>query len=615
MTKILLLLWIISTASVAADWPDYGKDAGGSRYSPLHQIDRANIAHLHEAWQYHTAALEPETPLNQKAAFEATPILVDGTLYLSTPYDRVIALDPATGRERWHFDPDIDRKKSYSEVTSRGVAAWRDPQSGDRRIFIGTVDARLIALDAATGKPCADFGDKGQIDLTKDVLLRDFGNYQVTSPPAIAGNLVIVGSSIGDNRAAALERGIVRAYDARTGRLAWTWDPIPWGDKNSPRTGAANAWSMLSVDEARDLVFIPTGSASPDFYGGLRPGDGKWADSVVALRASTGQIVWGFQVVHHDLWDYDVASQPVLLTYRGKPAVAVTTKMGELFVLDRVTGKPLEPVAERKVPQAHVPGEEPSPTQPFSRFPFLVPNTLKPEDAWGLTPEERQWCRDRIASLENEGIFTPPSLEGIIEFPGNAGGVNWGSAAIDPKRGTLVVNTDRLPFLVKLIPRDQLPGERLKAQENRLRGEFGAQAGTPYAMYREPLLSPKFHLPCNPPPWGTVTAVDLKARKIAWEAPLGSMGKGLPAGSINLGGPMITAGGLVFSASGMDPYLHAFDIETGKEIWKAELPAAAQATPMTYSVGGKQYIVICAGGHGKLGSKQGDSVVAFSLGK
>ena len=617
---IALLIIVISFGLEAADWPSYGNDAGGMRYSALDQIARGNVSRLKVAWEYHTGALATESGLNRKAAFEATPILVDGTLYLSTPFDQVIALDAATGKERWKYDPAVDRSHNYSEVTSRGVSMWRDSKSGKRRIFLGTIDARLIALDAETGKPCVDFGDGGQVDLTRDVMLRDRGDYQVTSPATIAGDLVITGSSIGDNRAVSVERGIVRAFDARTGQLKWTWDPIPWSNDKSTmmgtgKTGAANAWSIFSLDASRDLVFIPTGSASPDFYGGLRPGAGKWADSVVALRASTGKFVWGFQVVHHDLWDYDVASQPVLFTFEGKPAVAITTKMGNLFVLDRTSGKPLRDVTERKTPQAHVEGEELSPTQPFSSYPPLAPQKLSAEDAWGRTPEERKWCRDRIAGLMNEGIFSAPSIEGTLSYPGNVGGVNWGGAAVDEARGILVANTNRIPYLLKLIPREKLASERTAARDNRLEGEFGTQAGTPYAMYREPLMAPNHRGLCNAPPWGTVTAMDLKAGKILWETPLGSMQAGAPAGSPNLGGPIITAGGLVFTAAAMDTYLRAFDIETGQEIWKGALPASAQATPMTYSVGGKQFVVICAGGHGKLGTKQGDAVVAFALGQ
>ena len=617
---VLLLALSAGLALGADDWPAYGRDAGGTRFSALQQIHTGNVAALKVAWIYHTRALDPESDLNHKAAFEATPILFEGSLYLSTPFDQVIALNPTTGAERWRYDPDVDRGAGYSEVTSRGVSAWTDrkakPQSACRsRIFIGTIDARLIALDALTGKPCQDFGAHGAVDLTRGIELRDRGDYQVTSPPAIAADLVITGSSIGDNRAVDVERGVVRAFDARTGKLRWTWDPIPWAAKQNPRTGAGNAWSVFSVDQERGLVFIPTGSASPDFYGGGRPGDNAWANSVVALRVATGELVWGFQVVHHDLWDYDVAAQPSLIEFHNRPAVALTTKMGNVFVLDRETGKPLHMVEERPVPQSNVPGEKTWPTQPFSSFPPLVPQRVTPDDAWGLTPETREQCRAMIASLHSEGIFTPPSVEGIIQTPGNVGGVNWGSAAIDPQRGLLVANTNRLPFAVRLIPREKLKEEYNQAEKNRLQGEFGAQQKVPYAMYRDPLLGGPNRVPCTAPPWGALVALDLNAGKIRWEAPLGYMAPGLPAGSVNLGGPIATAGGLIFTGAARDNYLRAFDIETGREIWKADLPASAQATPMTYSAGGRQYVVICAGGHGKLGSKQGDAVVAFALGK
>ncbi len=605
-------------------WPNYGNDAGGSRYSPLTQIDRSNVGQLRVAWTYRTGALDAKTELNHKAAFEATPILVDGKLFLSTPYDHVIALDPRSGEKLWEFDPKLDLTHDYSEVTSRGVSAWRDGrakagQACALRIFVGTLDARLIALDGQTGKPCSDFGSQegakggtqGQVDLTRDVNLRDVGNYQVTSATSIAGDLVIVGSSIGDNRAVELERGIVRAFDARSGKVRWTWDPIPWAKDTTPRTGAGNAWSTISVDAERDLVFIPTGSASPDYFGGVRKGDNKWADSVVALRASTGAFVWGFQVVHHDLWDYDVASQPALFTWKDNtPAIAITTKMGRVFVLNRITGKPLFPVEEQAVPKSDIPGEEAWPTQPSGIS--LVPEGLKPGDAFGFTPEGKQWCEDRIKASRSEGIFTPPSLQGTLVFPGNAGVVNWGSSAFDPQRHLLIVNTNHLAMWVQLIERDQLAGIYSDREKNRMTGEFARQTGAPYAMYREPFVSPKGP-PCTAPPWGTTTAVDLFSGKKVWDVPLGSYSAVLQTGTVNFGGPIVTAGGVVFTAAAMDNYLRAFDADTGKEIWKFELPASGQATPMTYSVNGKQYLVIAAGGHGKLGTKQGDYVLAFTL--
>jgi quinoprotein glucose dehydrogenase len=619
----LFLLGFVSSVCAQSipesSWPTYANDPGGTRYSPLQQINRGNVAQLRVAWTYRTGALphDPEE-LDHKAAFEATPILVDGKLFLSTPYDHVIALNPETGAKIWEFDPKLELPYGASEVTSRGVSAWRDRTAKAGRpcalrVFIGTLDARLIALDGDTGKPCADFGEDGEVELTVGVKIRDPGDYQVTSAPAIAKDLVITGSSIGDNRAVSVERGLVRAYDARTGKLRWSWDPIPWALKTIPRTGAGNAWSTISVDAQPDLVFIPTGSASPDYYGGFRKGDNKWANSVVALHASTGEFVWGFQVVHHDLWDYDVASQPALFAWRdGTPAIAITTKMGRVFVLNRLTGAPLLPVEERPAMKSDIPGEEAWPTQPASTI-SLVPEKLSAGGAWGKDEQERQWCADKIKSARAGDIYTPPSLEGTLVFPSNVGGVNWGSAAYDPQRHLLFAVTNRLPLLVKLIPRADFDSARKNATDaDRLHGEFARQTGAPYAMFRTPLLSPS-GLPCNTPPWGTVAAVDLFSGEKVWDMPLGSFLPGMNTGTITLGGPMVTAGSLVFTAAAMDNYLRAFDVESGKELWKFELPAGGQATPMTFSLKGKQYLVIAAGGHGKLGTKQGDFVVAFTL--
>jgi quinoprotein glucose dehydrogenase len=620
-TTLLFVLMAAALAAADREWGFYGGSAGGTRYSELKQITRENVAGLKVAWTYHTGALEPPTDLNTKAAFEATPILVGGTLYLSTPFNQVIALDPATGAARWTYDPKVDRSHGYSEVSSRGVAAWTDTKAAEGapcklRIFEGTIDARLIALDGKTGKPCMDFGSAGPVDLTRGVVYGpEFrGDYQVTSAPTVVGDVVITGSSIGDNGAVDMPRGVVRGYDARTGALKWTWDPIPWAEKQLVRTGAANAWSTFAADPARDLVFIPTGSASPDYFGGARPGDNRWANSVVALKASTGAFVWGFQVAHHDLWDYDVASQPGLIEYRGKPAVAVTTKIGNVFVLDRSTGKPLHTVEERAVPKSDIRGEDAAPSQPVPAWSAMVPQKLTAADAWGSTPEAREWCRAKIESLRNDGLFTPPSLRGSIGFPGNLGGVNWGSAAWDPVRNLLLANTNRVAAITRLIPREDLHAafEHAKETETAWGGEFARQRGTPYAMHREWLVA-RNGQPCNAPPWGALVAFDLNTGKLRWEAPLGVIARGWPQGSISLGGPMATAGGLVFTAAALDPHLRAFDSDTGKEVWTVELPASAQATPMTYDWNGKQYIVICAGGHGKMKSKMGDSVVAFTL--
>jgi quinoprotein glucose dehydrogenase len=630
MARSLFKFWILAATVILcwthgaiaqsdAGWPNYGNDPGGSRYSAARQVDRTNVAQLQPVWTYRTGALQQQTDLIQKAAFEATPILVGNQLFLSTPYNHVIALNPETGARLWEYDPHVDLTHGYSEVSSRGVSAWVDAKAKPGqpcrlRIFMGTLDGRLIALDGKTGQSCLDFGAKGEINLAQGAATATewTGGYQVTSAPAIAGDLVITGSSIADNWKVDTGRGIVRAYDARTGQLRWTWNPTPWADKTEPRTGGGNAWSTLSVDPKEDLVFIPVGSSAPDYYGGIRKGDDKWSDSVVALRASSGKFVWGFQAVHHDLWDYDVASQPTLFTWKdGTPAIVINTKMGHVFVLNRLTGVPLLPVEERPVPQSTMPGEQSWPTQPFSTI-SLVPERITAEDAWGPTPQDEAWCKAKIAASQWDGMFTPPNLQGIVVFPGNVGGVNWGSAAYDPSHHIMVANTNRLIAWMKLIPRDQYAAENNKDQDNRIFGEFGDQKGAPYGIYRTFLFSPA-KLPCNKPPWGTTEAVDLFTGKTVWDVPLGTMVPGQQTGSLNLGGPMITAGGLVFTSAAMDLYLRAFDIETGEELWKYQLPAGGQAIPMSYSIHGKQYIVIAAGGHGKLRTKQGDYVLAFAL--
>jgi quinoprotein glucose dehydrogenase len=617
------------------EWASYGHDPEGTRFSPASEIDRKNVTELRQAWSIRTGDLMAGSNAGR---FEATPLFVDGTLFLSTPLGNVLALDPTTGAERWRFDANLSLDASYGDFAGRGVSTWLDlrlPRGAAcrRRIFVAPVDARLIALDAATGRRCGDFGKNGEVNLTAGLRNPPLykGEYEVTSPPAIFGDLVIVGSAVGDNVRADAPSGVVRAFDARTGSQRWTWDPIPrdssdraydtWQGPAAHQTGAANAWSIISVDAKRSLIFVPVGSASPDFYGGERLGSNLFANSVVALHAGTGRIAWHFQVVHHDLWDYDIPSQPVLVTLRrnGRPldAVAVTTKMGHVFVLDRATGVPVFPVEERRVPASDVPGERAWPTQPFPIRPApLSPARLVAADAFGLTPEDRDQCRARIAAARSEGIFTPPSTHGTIIYPGNVGGSNWSGTAWDAGRQLLITPTNRLAFEVTLIPRDSMTAARAAFPN----AETSPQRGTPYGMRREPLMS-ALGIPCNPPPWGVLEAVGLGDGSKRWESPIGYIPqlKNNPQsrawGSINLGGAMITGGGLVFASGGFDSELHAYDVDNGRELWHARLPAGGNAMPMTFrAANGKQYVVIVAGGHDRLRTPLGDYVVAFSLG-
>ena len=630
LTLLCGIVTRVAGQAAPGDWPAYGRDAGGSRFSPLASITPANVASLQPAWVYRTGEF-----MWNRGRFEATPLLVDGTLYLATPLGRVVALDPASGAERWVYDARVDFDRDYGDFANRGVATWLDPAAHvgaacRRRVFLATVDSRLIALDAANGQPCQDFGANGTVDLQHDLLHQpDYpGEYEVTSPPAIAGDLVIVGSAIADNHRAAAPSGVVRAYDARSGRQRWSFDPIPrtasapgretWSGAGADAAGAANVWSVISVDAARDLVFLPVGSASPDFFGGQRLGEDRWADAVVALRASTGKFVWGFQVVHHDLWDDDVPAQPVLFTLhrngRDIPALAQVTKMGHVFVLDRLSGAPLFPVAELPVPKSDVAGEQAWPTQPFPPPAFrLVPESLPASDAFGTSPEFAAGCRDVIARSRSEGIFTPPSLQGTVVYPGNLGGSNWSAAAVDERRGLLITPVNRLPFLITLIPRDQLHSAYMAKPES----EYGRETGTPFAMRRDPFLAPN-HVPCAPPPWGSLIALDLNAGVVKWSVPLGTApwltdSAAQSWGSLNIGGAMATAGGLVFIAGTWDHHLRAFDVASGRELWSAPLPVGAHALPMTYEVGGRQFVVVVAGGHDRLDPGMGDYVLAFSL--
>lgn len=622
---------IVASAPERTSWPTYGGDPGGSRYSSLDQINFETVDALSVAWTYSTGDLENRGAAMKRAATQGTPILTDEALSFCTPFNEVIAVDPANGAEKWRYDPNISLDhRPANQFVCRGLAQWRGV-AGEcpARLFMGTNDARLIALDAATGAPCEGFGERGQVTIDPGMELAWPGEFQITSPPVVVDDTVIIGSSISDNLRVEAPRGTVRAYDAVTGALKWTFDPIPrdaqapnaddWRGDSPPIEGHANVWAPMSADPERGLVFVPTSSPSPDFFGGLRPGDNRYANSVVALNVETGDVVWGFQTVHHDVWDYDLPAQPGLYSVakdgEQRDVVAQVTKTGFVFVLDRDTGEPVLPVEERAVPQGGVAGEALSPTQPFPvATPPIVPNTLTPGDAFGLTWFDKRACRQAIAGARNDGLFTPPVEEGTIFYPFTGGGANWGGAAYDETRNLLVVNMNSVAHHIQLIPADEVEA----AEEIYHGSEVSPQRGAPFGVKRDLLVSP-LGLPCTPPPWGVIAGVDLASGDIVWRKALGTI-EDLSDGALktklgtpNLGGPIITAGGLVFIGAAMDDYLRAFDVETGAEIWKGRLPAGGQATPMTYEWRGRQYVVIYAGGHSWLETTPGDQLVAFAL--
>ncbi len=621
------------------DWAAWGANDQGTRFSPLGDINPANVSELQVAWIAHTG----ETPQSTGSGAEDqnTPIQIGDTLYVCTAYGTVIALDVDSGAEKWRYVsggtvPAWQRCRGlgyYDAATAARVTPLpegADANISPRRVFIPTVDGRLIALDAETGQPAANFGTGGIVDLKDGMGEVKPGYYQQTSTPLVAGNLVIVGGRVADNNETNEPPGVVRAFDAVTGALVWAWDPgnpevtrEPLSPEGYTR-GTPNVWSAMSYDPALGLVYLPTGNATPDFWAGQRTvADDEFSSSIVAVNVATGRPAWHYQTVHHDLWDFDIPSQPVLYDIprpdgSSDPAVISVTKSGMIFVLDRSTGEPITEVLEKPVPQGNVPGERYAPTQPFSvGMPMIGNQTLTERDMWGATAFDQLLCRISLREMRVEGVFTPPGLDRALQFPGSLGGMNWGSVSIDPTTHLMYVNDMRLGLANYMIPRDQVEGG------SGIEMGVVPQLGTPFGAMRERYLSP-LGVPCQEPPFGTLSAIDLVTKQLVWQVPVGTvrdtgplgvpLGLPIPIGMPTLGPTLATQAGLVFIAGTQDFYLRAFDSRTGSEIWKGRLPVGSQGGPMTYRspTTGRQYIVVTAGG-ARQSPERGDYVIAYAL--
>ncbi len=612
------------------DWRQWGNGTQGTHYASIGQITPDNVKNLKVAWTYHTGDIAFDS-----AEFQGTPIKVGDTLFVCTPFSKVAAVDASTGQQRWTFDP-----KAHTETWQRcrgiGYAETPTANSSDAcqtRIVLTTIDARLITLDASTGKVCPAFGgEHGSVNLLEGMGPTAKGSYYPTSAPLVAGDIVVVGGKINDNLKTGEPSGVVRGFNVRTGALAWAWDPANPNNKGAPPPGGMyqpetpNFWGTASFDAKLGLIYIPTGNQTPDFWGGNRhPASDEFNDSIVALDVKTGNVRWSFRTVNHDLYDYDVAAQPILYDMPdGKggstPVVVGLTKRGQVFVLDRRNGKPVVPVTYRKVPQNGAPkGQYLAPTQPYSAISVGTDRLLE-SDMWGGTIFDQLLCRIEFKRMRYEGEFTPVGFDRTLIYPGYYGGFNWGGGAIDERTGTLYVNDIRMAQWARFVDREWAKKSNLKPTSE---GEYSEQVGTPYGVERSMFFSP-IGTPCFKPPYGSMTAIDLKSGKIKWQVPAGTiadapgMATGIPVqlGMPTMGGPLVTGGGLTFFSGTLDLYLRAFDNRNGKEVWKARLPVGSQAAPISYTdKNGKQFIVVTAGGLTRTGNKsgRGDYVIAYAL--
>lgn len=645
---IFLIACLVSSlttgsSALAEDWMHYGGDIGGSRFSALRSIDRDNVQDLERAWTYRTGAVAENPKLRMFIDFQATPILLPaeagGHLIVCTPFTKVIALDPATGEERWSFEPKFNKTPYAGRFKCRGLSQWRDPEAAAdarcaTRLYLPLPDMSLLSIDARDGKLCPDFGTGGVVDVRPLIEAAEPADTvigtQLLSPAGHVRDTVVVTTTSNKFKSASSINGAVRGFDARTGKLRWTFDPLVRvaanGLEPTPQNvGGANVWVMVSADEERDLLFLPTASPAPNFWGEHRPGDNRYANSIVALRGSTGEVVWHFQIVHHDVWDRDMPAQPIVVDIRRDgetiPAVIQLSKSGMAFIFNRETGEPLFPIEERPVPGDGIPGEQLSPTQPFTiKPPPLVRQGISPDDAWGFTWFDRNVCRRKIEALRYGSMYTPPTLQGTALYPQIGGGSNWGGGAFDPQRNLLVTPVSQIPYYIRLIPRDAVDPDLAKLPHAGAPMQPpGYIGGTPYAVEHGPLMSP-FFSPCTAPPWNKLVAVDVAMGEIKWEIPFGVLDKLVPVplplnwGAPSAGGPIITAGGLIFIGATADSRFRAFDIDTGEELWQDMLPTSAMATPMTYEVDGRQFVVIAAGGHSwYYANGIDDYLIAFAL--